>query len=145
MTLTRTSYHIPFSAALWLIAGVIFGSMFGSRYLHEAIDLYNGYRWNYVEKCIINPGNFAGGYCRMPKECTCTDVDGIEDIPAAEMTSELFKERLAKLICSGEIYKIEYLQISEDQQTSCSEKCLPGLGGDEGSGLLLAEGSVHQQ
>ena len=81
----------------------------------------------------------------MPKECTCTDVDGIEDIPAAEMTSELFKERLAKLICSGEIYKIEYLQISEDQQTSCSEKCLPGLGGDEGSGLLLAEGSVHQQ
>ena len=46
-----------------------------------------------MEKCIINPGNFAGGYCRMPKECTCADVDGIDDVPAAEMTSELFKER----------------------------------------------------
>jgi len=93
MTLIRTSSHIPVSAAVWLIAGVIFGSMFGSRYLQEAIDLYNGYRWNYVEKCIINPGNFAGGYCRMPKECTCTDVDSIDDIQATQMTPELFKDR----------------------------------------------------
>ena len=93
MSRDRESFHIPAAGAAWLIVGVFFGSIFGSRYLQEAIDLYHGYRWNYMEKCIINPGNFAGGYCRMPKECTCDDLDAIDDIPAAEMTSDLFKER----------------------------------------------------
>merc|ERR1711884_165250 len=95
MTLPQSSSsnHVQISSVAWLIVGVALGSMFGSRCLQEAIDLYNGYRWNYLEKCIINPGNFAGGYCRMPKECTCAGLDGIDDIPAAEMTSELFKER----------------------------------------------------
>ena len=109
--------HIPVSAAVWLIAGVIFGSMFGSRYLQEAIDLYNGYRWNYEEKCIINPGNFAGGYCRMPKECTCTDVESIDDIPATQMTPELFKERfVARLVLAVE--KINCLNISRYLRTN---------------------------
>ena len=144
MTLIRTSSHIPVSATVWLITGVIFGSMFGSRYLQEAIDLYNGYRWNYMEKCIINPGNFAGGYCRMPKECTCAGLEGIDDIPAAEMTSELFKERFVACSRYWEDWQSEYLQISADKQTCCGQKCLSGMGGDEGSGLLLAEVSVHQ-
>jgi len=55
--------------------------------------LLYGYRWNYLEKCIINPGNFAGGYCRVPMNCTCTDVEEIDDVPLAEMTAELFRDK----------------------------------------------------
>jgi len=55
--------------------------------------MYNGYRWNYLEKCIINPGNFAGGYCRTPMECTCKDVEEIDDISMAEMTPQVFKDK----------------------------------------------------
>ena len=85
--------HVPVSAVVWLVVGVALGSMFGSRYLQESIDLLYGYRWNYLEKCIINPGNFAGGYCRVPMNCTCTDVEEIDDVPLAEMTAELFRDK----------------------------------------------------
>ena len=85
--------HVPLSAVGWLILGVVLGSLFVSHFVQDVIDIYNGYRWNYLEKCIISPPNFAGGYCRVPKKCTCADVEGIDDVLLSDMTEELFREK----------------------------------------------------
>ena len=59
-----TQYLISISAVFCLIAGFILGSSFGSHLLQDFIDGFYGYRWNYLERCIIDDGTFAGGYCR---------------------------------------------------------------------------------
>ena len=40
------------------------GTTLGSPLLQELIDAAYGYRWNYLDKCIIDEGYFAGGFCR---------------------------------------------------------------------------------
>ena len=57
-------YLISVSAVFCLLAGFILGSSFGSHLLQDFIDGFYGYRWNYLERCIIDDGTFAGGYCR---------------------------------------------------------------------------------
>ena len=108
-------YLISISAVFCLLAGFILGSSFGSHLLQDFIDGFYGYRWNYLERCIIDDGTFAGGYCRYiqskqrfcsglsfcsskfraPKKCTCGDVDKIDDVDFAEMTEELYNDRYA--------------------------------------------------
>ena len=51
-------------SVICLLLGFILGSRLGSRALQDFIDGYYGYRWNYLEKCIIGDETFAGGYCR---------------------------------------------------------------------------------
>jgi len=86
---------IPLSAVICIIVGFIFGSSIGSRFIQDSIDEFYGYRWNYLERCIINDGTFAGGYCRAPKECTCKDVTKIDELTVDEMTEELYTKKYA--------------------------------------------------
>ena len=55
---------VSFTSLVCLLLGFILGSRLGSRALQDFIDGYYGYRWNYLEKCIIGDETFAGGYCR---------------------------------------------------------------------------------
>ena len=55
---------VSLSSVICLLLGFILGSRLGSRALQDFIDGYYGYRWNYLEKCIIGDETFAGGYCR---------------------------------------------------------------------------------
>ena len=62
----RPKYQLVVSltSVICLLLGFIIGSRLGSRALQDFIDEYYGYRWNYLEKCIIGDETFAGGYCR---------------------------------------------------------------------------------
>ena len=55
---------VSLTSVVCLLLGFILGSRLGSRALQDFIDEYYGYRWNYLEKCIIGDDTFAGGYCR---------------------------------------------------------------------------------
>ena len=55
---------VSLTSVVCLLLGFILGSRLGSRALQDFIDGYYGYRWNYLEKCIIGDETFAGGYCR---------------------------------------------------------------------------------
>jgi len=85
----------PISCLFWIVIGVGLGSCLGSPILQDIIDIYHGYRWNYEEKCIIDEGYFAGGFCRQPLRCTCEDVNKIDELHASEMTESVFEERYA--------------------------------------------------
>lgn len=55
---------VSLTSVVCLLLGFTLGSRLGSRALQDFIDDYYGYRWNYLEKCIIGDETFAGGYCR---------------------------------------------------------------------------------
>ena len=60
----KEEFVVSVSAIVWISVGVLFGTCFGSQALIDLIDYYHGYRWNWLERCIIDDGTFAGGYCR---------------------------------------------------------------------------------
>ena len=55
---------VSLTSVICLLLGFLLGTRLGSRALQDFIDEYYGYRWNYLEKCIIGDETFAGGYCR---------------------------------------------------------------------------------
>ena len=72
---------VSLTSVICLLLGFILGSKIGSRALQDFIDEYYGYRWNYLEKCIIGDDTFAGGYCRCnfwlrkePSKSLCLSV-----------------------------------------------------------------------
>jgi len=85
----------PVSCIFWILFGVIVGSSIGTPLLQDIIDAAYGYRWNYVERCIVDEGYFAGGYCRTPLNCSCWDVDQIDDVDINDITEEQYKQRYA--------------------------------------------------
>jgi len=87
---------VSLTSVICLLLGFILGSRLGSRALQDFIDGYYGYRWNYLEKCIIGDETFAGGYCRAPKTCTCNDVDHIDIVEYFEMTEDRYEEKYAQ-------------------------------------------------
>ena len=60
----KNEYVVPVSTVIWILVGVFLGICVGSQAVVDFIDFCYGYRWNYVERCIIDDGTFAGGYCR---------------------------------------------------------------------------------
>lgn len=133
----------PVSCILWIVLGVAIGSTFGTEVLKDLLDTTYGYRWNYEDKCIIDEGYFAGGFCRAPLNCSCIDVNRIDEITLNDINEKIFEERYAYSnrpvvirnatldwqamgIMSYDWLKREYLRspdILEEKWDNCFFKC----------------------
>jgi len=85
----------PITSVMWIVGGVLLGCLFGSPVLQDLVDKMYGYRWNYEDRCIVDEGYFAGGFCRAPLECSCGDIDQIDEVDIADITEEMYEERYA--------------------------------------------------
>ena len=72
------------------------GSVLGVKLLEEVVDKLRGYRWNYLDRCIIEHGIDGNGlnFCREPVDCNiCSDVNEIEVLDVDEIDVDLFEKR----------------------------------------------------
>lgn len=91
---------VRLSAAVWLSLGVIVGSLAGGPWLQELVDFARGYRWNPLERCIMEVNEDTGfgvDFCRAPVQCeeVCAGVRGVEEVHVDHLTVEMFEERFA--------------------------------------------------
>ena len=82
-----------------MLIALLTGFLVGGPWLGAVTDLVFGYRWNFVDRCIIEDADDKGNgvdYCRLPVNCEiCQNVDKIDDVHVSNITIEEFEERYA--------------------------------------------------
>lgn len=84
---------IHLSNVIWLLFGLLIGSISGGPWLKEIEDIIYGYRWNYLDRCILETPESGYGvdFCRTPVNCdTCRDVREIDEVHVSKMSWETF-------------------------------------------------------
>jgi len=80
----------------WLCLGLVVGSLCNGWVLEAFTEVIYGYRWNYVQRCIIEDEEKGYGqdFCRVPVDCSmCEDVDKIDEIHIDALTEEEFENK----------------------------------------------------
>jgi len=90
---------VKLSSVVWLCIGMALGSAFGGPWLQDLVDKIYGYRWNYLDRCILETPDEDGygvDFCRHPANCQdCAKVTQIEEIHVDDLTVDMFEERYA--------------------------------------------------
>jgi len=90
---------LKLNSAVALSLGVLIGSICGGPWLQDLVDLARGYRWNYVDRCIMETPESNGygvDFCRTPVDCSsCQNVDKIDEISVENLSVDLFEGRYA--------------------------------------------------
>jgi len=88
---------VKLSSVVWLCLGLSVGTICGGPWLKDFVDLLRGYRWNYLDRCIMETPEDTGygvDFCRTPVDCEmCREVDRIEEIDVDSLSVEQFEER----------------------------------------------------
>jgi len=87
------------SAVVWLCLGLAIGTLCGGPWLKDLVDLVYGYRWNYLDRCIMETPEDKGygvDFCRAPEDCSvCKDVSKIDEVHVNDLSVEEFEEKFA--------------------------------------------------
>jgi len=91
---------VPISNIFWLCLGLAIGCVFGGPWTALLEEKVYGYRWNHMDRCIIETPDDGGGYgvdfCRVPVDCKiCRDVDKIDEFHVSELTVDMFQQHYA--------------------------------------------------
>jgi len=90
---------VKVNSVVWLCLGLAVGIICGGPWLRDFMDLLRGYRWNYLDRCIMETPEDTGygvDFCRTPVNCEmCRDVDRIEEVDVDSLSVEQFEERYA--------------------------------------------------
>jgi len=90
---------VKVSAVVWLSLGLVIGTVCGGPWLKDLVDLIHGYRWNYIDRCIMETPEDTGygvDFCRSPVDCSiCRDVNAIDEVHVDSLSVEEFEERYA--------------------------------------------------
>lgn len=90
---------IGYPCVVWLCIGLAIGSICGGPWCADLVDFVRGYRWNYLDRCILETPDthgFGVDFCRIPVDCSeCSDVRKIDEIHVDDLSQELFEERYA--------------------------------------------------
>jgi len=84
---------VRLSNVIWLLLGLLIGSISGGPWLKELEDVIYGYRWNYLDRCILETPESGYGvdFCRTPVNCdTCRHVRRIDEVHVSEISWEEF-------------------------------------------------------
>lgn len=88
------------STLAWLSLGVILGSVMKGSWTQDVAEMWRGYRWNPLERCIVESPDTSGNgvdFCRLPVDCAsvCSQVSSIDEYHVDDLSVELFEERYA--------------------------------------------------
>ncbi|XP_023337908.1 bifunctional arginine demethylase and lysyl-hydroxylase JMJD6 isoform X2 [Eurytemora carolleeae] len=90
---------LELSSVLCIVFGVLIGSLLCGPWIHDIVGYCLGYRWDFVNKCIMespNENGYGTDFCRIPVDCDiCKDVHKIDEIHVSELSVQLFEERYA--------------------------------------------------
>ena len=90
---------VRISSVVWLCLGLAVGTVCGGPWLKEVVDVVRGYRWNYIDRCIMETPEDTGygvDFCRTPVDCgICRDVDAIDEVHVEDLSVEDFEDRYA--------------------------------------------------
>lgn len=90
---------VKVSSLAWLCLGLIIGCTFGAPWTEDLMDLIRGYRWNRLDRCILEtpePHGYGVDFCRVPVDCEiCSDVREIEEVHVSDLSVEMFEELYA--------------------------------------------------
>jgi len=90
---------VKISAIGWMACGFILGSVCGGPWCEDIVNWMRGYRWNYLDRCIMETPDTSGygvDFCRTPVDCSmCSDVKEIESIHVNDINVEMFENRFA--------------------------------------------------
>jgi len=83
----------------WICCGFIIGSIFGGSWTDDLVNWVRGYRWNYLDRCIMETPDTSGygvDFCRTPTDCSfCSDIKEIETIHVDKINEDMFENRFA--------------------------------------------------
>lgn len=86
---------VKLHSVVWLCIGAAIGSGFGGPWMADVLDWIRGYRWNYLDRCILEtpmPDGYGVDFCRHPADCNiCSQVSQIDEISVDDMSVELFE------------------------------------------------------
>ena len=84
---------------IWMCLGLVVGTICGGMSMRNLLDRIYGYRWDNVQRCIIEDEALEGygaDFCRLPIDCkVCKDVDVIDDVSVDSISLEMFEEKYA--------------------------------------------------
>lgn len=87
------------SSVAWLCLGLAIGTLCGGPWLKDIVDVLRGYRWNYLDRCILETPEDSGvgvDFCRVPVDCDmCRSVDKIDEVHVDDLSVEEFEARYA--------------------------------------------------
>ena len=87
------------SSVAWLCLGLAIGTLCGGPWLKDIVDVLRGYRWNYLDRCILETPEDTGvgvDFCRVPVDCDmCRSVDKIDEVHVDDLSVEEFEARYA--------------------------------------------------
>jgi len=89
---------VPLKNVAWLCIGLIIGCTCGGPWIKELEDKFYGYRWNYLDRCILETPESGYGvdFCRTPVSCEiCRDVKAIDEIHVSQLTWQKFYKNYA--------------------------------------------------
>jgi len=90
---------VRLSGVFWLCIGLAIGSICGGPWLTDLVDIIRGYRWNYIDRCIMETPDTDGygvDFCRIPVDCSiCSEVKHIDEIHVDNLPVWLFEEKYA--------------------------------------------------
>jgi len=90
---------VKISGVGWLCLGLALGSICGGPWCTDLVDFFRGYRWNYLDRCILETPDthgFGVDFCRIPADCSvCSDVREIDSIHVDNLSVDLFEEKYA--------------------------------------------------
>ena len=76
------------------------GTVSGGPWLQDFGDILLGYRWNYHDRCILEPVDddtgFGVDFCRIPVNCDmCRDVEKVDEEHVEDLSVEEFEAKYA--------------------------------------------------
>ena len=85
------------NSVVCLLAGFLLGALMAGPWTADLVDWLRGYRWNYVDRCIMETPDTSGygvDFCRVPVNCdVCRDVDHVEEWHVDEIDVDVFESR----------------------------------------------------
>ena len=85
------------NSVVCLLVGFLLGAAMAGPWTADLVDWLRGYRWNYVDRCIMETPDTSGygvDFCRVPVNCdVCRDVDHVEEWHVDEIDVDVFESR----------------------------------------------------
>merc|ERR1712130_696215 len=100
----------------------VLGCTFGAPWTEDLLDLIRGYRWNRLDRCILETPETHGygvDFCRVPVDCdVCSDVREIEEVHVSDLS--IFWDALQ--VIDYNWLKAEYMK-NPDEMDKTGEEC----------------------
>ena len=90
---------VKISNLVWLCLGLLLGTITGGPWIKKVEELVLGYRWNAMDRCIMETPDEGYGvdFCRVPSSCDmCRDVVSIDEVHVSDLTWQHFYEDYAE-------------------------------------------------